>query len=430
MKPVTCPLCGGEITKRQSEQIEKQLEGEIESRFQKKWESEKQRLEQRRAAVEQKEQMLQSRSEGLEHEVERKVREQVTKREQEIIKQAVRDKNVELQAAKQRLSEYEQKEATLLAKEGELAKRERQLDLRVSQRVNEQLAVERKQLTEDVSKSVADGYRLRLQEKDHLIASLQKNLDEAQRQAAQGSAQLRGELEEEDLEAELKKLFPNDSIEPVVQGKPGADILQIVHDRVGRVCGSILWESKQTKMWSDGWLPKLREDQRSVTADLAVLVTRTLPSDVAHFSVRERVLITRREFVPGIAELLRSSLISLSNAKTVAAQREQKTELLYEYITSKEFTQKIGGIVDAHLQLQELLEQEQKALRVLWGKRAKLQALLVGHVARLYGEVSVLVGALPPIKGLELLTTEEPIASLEFKEQNEAVEVEQSEPPF
>jgi hypothetical protein len=200
-----------------------------------------------------------------------------------------------------------------------------------------------------------------------------------------------------------------------------------VRDRFGRVCGSILWESKQTKTWSDGWLPKLRGDQRNIKADLAVLVSHALPVDIDSFANRDGVLITKREYVASIAALLRNFLIQIAHTKATEEQKEQKAAELYGYITSKEFLQKIQGIVDGQLQLHQLQEQEQRAHESLWSKRSKLQTLIVKQVAQLYGEVSTLVGGLPAIKELEFPLFEEPAGLLEAKE---PMSVERSDVPF
>ena len=361
--------------------------------------------EQREVTILAREQELAGRERLLEAQVKRQVSEQVAKEREQMAKDAeqvradaARQMTARLQASERRLQEYEQRDEAMAQREAELAQQQRALSLEVSKRVAEQT----QRIWDDASKSASETMRLDLQERDRVIAALKKDLDDAQRKASLGSAQLRGDIEEEQLEASLKRLFPLDHVSPVARGKTGADVVQIVRDQFGRSCGSILWECKQTKTWSDGWLPKLREDQRGEQADLAVLVTHALPADVEHFSVRDGILVTRRELIAGVAELLRSSLIRIAQAQAVAEQKEQKSERLFGYVTSKEFHQKIHGVVDAHVQMQALLEYERRTLETIWAKRAKLESILIRHVAHLYGDMSVLVGALPPVEGLEV----------------------------
>ena len=48
-------------------------------------------------------------------------------------------------------------------------------------------------------------------------------------------------------------------------------------------------ESKRTKNWSDGWLAKLRDDQRAAKAEIAVIISQVLPKGVETFGLVEGV---------------------------------------------------------------------------------------------------------------------------------------------
>jgi len=104
-----------------------------------------------------------------------------------------------------------------------------------------------------------------------------KQIEELKRKAEQGSQQMQGEVQELHLEALLREKFARDVIEPVPKGEFGGDVLHRVRGPADQPCGSILWESKRTKNFSDGWLAKLREDQRQAGADVALIVTTTMP---------------------------------------------------------------------------------------------------------------------------------------------------------
>jgi hypothetical protein len=70
-----------------------------------------------------------------------------------------------------------------------------------------------------------------------------------------------------------------DEVLPVPKGVNGADLLQRVRSPSGQLCGTIVWEAKQTRNWSGAWIPKLKDDQQAVGAELAVLVTSAMPRD-------------------------------------------------------------------------------------------------------------------------------------------------------
>jgi hypothetical protein len=134
-------------------------------------------------------------------------------------------------------------------------------------------------------------------EKEQQIASMQRQIDELKRKAEQGSQQLQGEVLELQLEATLRTHFPLDAVDPVGKGEFGGDILQHVVGPAGQACGAILWETKRTKNWTDGWLAKLRADQRAGGAELAILVSKALPKEVDTFGYVDGIWVTDSAFV-------------------------------------------------------------------------------------------------------------------------------------
>src|SRR5262249_57731053 len=123
-------------------------------------------------------------------------------------------------------------------------------------------------IQEETAKRADDEYRLRLAEKEKQIQDAKKANEELKRKLEQGSQQTQGEVLELQLEDMLRSAFPMDHIEPVPKGVSGADVIHRVLGRSGRECGIIVWESKRTKAWSDGWLQKLKDDQRRLTAEV------------------------------------------------------------------------------------------------------------------------------------------------------------------
>ncbi len=194
-----------------------------------------------------------------------------------------------------KLAEAQKVQADLLRKQRELDDAKRELDLTIERRVQAGLTATREQ----AKKEADDASKLKLMEAEQTISSMKKQVEELKRKAEQGSQQLQGEVQELELEALLSTKFPLDHIQPVPKGEYGGDVLQHVTGPLGQACGTILWESKRTKNWSDGWLVKLREDQRQAKAELAVIVSQTLPKDVDTFDFKVGVWVTHpKEALP------------------------------------------------------------------------------------------------------------------------------------
>ncbi len=186
-----------------------------------------------------------------------------------------------------KLAEAQQAQATLIKKQRELDDAKRELELTVEKRVQEGLQLTHAQ----AQREAEDHYKFKVMEKEQTIQGMQKQIEELRRKAEQGSQQLQGEVQELELEAMLQSKFIFDQIEPVPKGEFGGDVLHHVFGDGGQKCGTILWESKRTKNWSDGWLTKLREDQRAAKAEVCVMVSQVLPKDIDTFHLVDGVWV-------------------------------------------------------------------------------------------------------------------------------------------
>ncbi|MDN3510592.1 MAG: DUF2130 domain-containing protein [Candidatus Jettenia sp.] len=264
-----------------------------------------------------------------------------------------------------KLAEAQRTQAEVMKKQRELDDAKREFDLTVEKRIQEGLATVREQ----AHKEAGEQLKLKVLEKEHTIAARQKQIEELKRKAEQGSQQLQGEVQELELEALLSTKFPRDIIEPVPKGEHGGDVLHRVTSILGQCCGTILWESKQTKNWSDGWLSKLREDQRTAKAEIAVIVSQTLPKGMETFELIDGVWVTHPRAALPVAVTLRHTLIEVASARQATDGQQTKMEMVYQYLTGPRFRQRIQAIVEAFSSMQEDLDKEKKVIIKQWAKR-------------------------------------------------------------
>ena len=315
------------------------------------------------------------------------------------------DLNVLMQEREAKLIEAQKAHADLIRKQRELDDAKRELELTVEKRVEEGLAV----IREQAKKEAEEGLKLKVLEKEQTIASMQKQIEELKRKAEQGSQQLQGEVQELELEALLRTKFPRDTIEPVPKGEHGGDALQRVVGPSGQVCGTIIWESKRTKNWSDGWLAKLREDQRAAKAEIAVIVSQSLPKDIETFGVVEGVWVTHPKTVLPLALTLRHTLIEVGCARQASEGQQTKTEMIYQYLTGPRFRHRVEAIVEAFSTMQEDLDKEKKAIIKQWAKREEQIDRVMQATAGMYGDLQGIAGkTIQEIEGLELRALNSP----------------------
>lgn len=280
----------------------------------------------------------------------------------------------------------------------ELEARAERLELDVTRKMDE----ERNKIREEAIKQEMEGHLLKDREKDNQLESLKRQIDELKRKAEQGSQQTQGEVLELEVEELLRTNFPYDEVEPVSKGKKGADVLQRVYTSSGQYGGTIIWEFKRTKSWGNDWIQKLKDDQRSVKAEMAVIVSTTLPKELNHFGYLEGVWITDFFTALGVATVLRSALIEIYKARQSLVERSEKMEVLYNYLSGPEFRQRIEALVEAFKGMKQDLDQEKVAFQKIWTKRDKQIQRILENTVGMYGDMQGIIGAsLPEIKGLE-----------------------------
>ncbi len=272
--------------------------------------------------------------------------------------------------------------------------------------MQKKLTEEEGKIRASAAKEADEKQRLNLAARDKTIADLQKSLDEAQRKAAQGSQQLQGEIMELDLEEALTSAFRDDDVEPVAKGVRGGDIKQTVKSPRGTACGSMLWEIKRTKNWTDSWIAKLKEDMRSEKANIPIIVSEVLPKQIAEdMGIVSGVWVCKPHLAIILATLLRKSLLDAGLQKALAENRGTKAEALYGFITSHEFVQQIESMVETYQEMTAQLSKEKVALQKIWAQREAQAQRLLNSTAHIVGSMQGHIGhtAMPRIKGLELL---------------------------
>lgn len=320
--------------------------------------------------------------------------------------QEIEDRNSEianlnqlLEQNKVKLGEAQKAQAELIRKQRELDDAKREMELTIEQRVQTSLDSAREQ----AKKEAAEGFRLKVAEKEQTITSMRKQIDDLKQKAEQGSQQLQGEVQERELESVLTASFQTDKIRPVPKGEFGGDVLHEVFGLQNKSCGTILWESKRTKNWDEKWLAKLKDDQREAKADIAVLVSQALPKDLDSFGLRDGVwVIPVRAIVP-VASTLRHMLVEVALARQSAEGQNTKMSLVYQYLTGSRFRQRIEAIVEAFSNMGEDLNKEKKAIMKQWAKREQEIERVMQATVSMYGDLQGIAGkTLVEVESLDL----------------------------
>jgi hypothetical protein len=298
-----------------------------------------------------------------------------------------------------KLAAAQKAQADFARKERELEDAQRELELTVQKQVSEQSNA----IREKAKHEAEEGMKLKVAEREEKFQGMQRQIEELKRKAEQGSQQLQGEALELELETLVKATFPLDTIAPVPKGEFGGDLIHSVVGPLGQHCGTILWEAKRTKNWSDTWLPKLRDDQRTAKAEIALIVSHALPKDVEHFHQIDGVWITSPRCAMPVAMVLRHSLLSIASARQATEGQQTKMELVYRYLTGPSFRHRIEAIVEKISDMHADLDKERKTMTKLWAKREAQIRCVIESTAGMYGDLQGIAGrSLEEIAGLEI----------------------------
>ncbi len=377
---ITCPNCNHQFEPGESmrDEIQKELRGQMQD-WQKKKEIESQvQLEQekKRLQTEMQESIRKSMAADYENQL-------------KLLQQNAADNELKLKESRKKEFEY-------LQKEQQLKTREEEMQIAVQR----QLIEEREKLKEQLMKEEAaklslkeQDFTLRIKELEKQKDDQNKLIEEMKRKAEQGSMQLQGEIQELHLEELLQSCFPFDKIEEVGKGVRGADCIQIVRNQFGNESGKIIYESKRTKDFANEWIEKLKKDMRHFGADVAVIVTQTLPKDMDRFGEKEGVYICTLSEVKSVAALLRNALLKIADAKKSQENKGDKMVMLYDYLIGSEFSEQWKAISEGYRSMRQSIQKERDAMEKLWKAREKQLDKILLNAAHIKGSVEGIAGA-------------------------------------
>jgi hypothetical protein len=220
---------------------------------------------------------------------------------------------------------------------------------------------------------------------------LSTRVNELQRALDKKTNEELGEGAEVNVFEALKAEFPDDRITRIQKGAPGGDILHVVTLH-GRECGTIIYDSKNHKQFRSEHVAKLKADQLAAKAEHAILSTHKFPQGTSQLHMQDGILLANPARVLLIATLLRHHLLLVHTLRLSGIERESKTAVLYEYITSERCTQLLGR-VDARAD--ELLDQQDKEIKWHennWRKQGEAIRAIQKAKADLGNEIGLIIG--------------------------------------
>ncbi|MGX5819719.1 DUF2130 domain-containing protein [Chitinophaga lutea] len=401
---ITCPSCRHSFVMEDAfaADIEKEMRAKMSAEWNKRMEAlqaEKNAVEQQRQQVlrerQQQEEELQKRllteRARLQESLSENIRKSVTadyENQLRLLQESQAENELKLREARLRELEF-------LRKTQELQNREQELELNLQKRILE----ERNILAEQIRREEAERnnlkdteYQMKLKEMEKQLEDQRRLAEEMRRKAEQGSMQLQGEVQELALEEMLRASFPFDAVSEVGKGVKGADCIQTVRNQFGQECGRIIYESKRTKNFEKDWIEKLKADMRSQGADVAVLVTASMPREMERFGEKDGVWICTFHEVKSLTSVLRDAIMRVYNVTRSQENKGDKMQLLYHYLTSGEFAEQWSAIREGFRSMKLSIQKEREAMEKLWKAREKQLEKVLLNAAHIKGSIEGIAG--------------------------------------
>lgn len=405
---IKCPNCGHEFPVENAlfSQAEEKLKQEYEKKINIQIEAiqkQKMQMAEEKGALEKKiaehEDIIKKEVSNKLEQEKIKIREEASEEVEERMKQLLEEnekRKTENKALKQR-------EIDLLKKEQDLKEQQEEIELEMQKKLLEK----QEEIAGEIRRKEQEKTELKLKEYEKKLEDQKKLVEEMQRKAEQGSMQMQGEVQELALEEILRSEFPFDSIEPVEKGIKGADVIQVVKNEFQQTCGRIIYESKRTKSFSEGWIEKLKKDQRSIGAEISVIVSEALPKDMDKFGRKDGVWICTFPESKNVAFVLREMLLREYAVRSSVSNVGGKMESLYDYLTSEDFRQKVEAIVEGFCSLKNQIDNEKRAMQRIWKEREKQLEKVIDNTIGMYGSIRGIAGsAIGSVPALELASGE------------------------
>ena len=401
---IKCPNCGHifDVENVIAADLEKKFQNEYQNKLQQSLnaqEETKKQLEADKILFEEKKknenELFVKRIQNEKIKIEAEIQEQLTKSISSDFENRLRILQQEKNDNEEKLKEARKKELEFLQKEQQLKNKEADLEITVQKK----LAEERHSIGEQIRKQENEKHLMKDSEQNMRMRELEKQLEdqkklaeEMKRKAEQGSMQLQGEVQEQALEELLKTTFPFDVISEVGKGVRGADCIQTVRNHVGQECGKIIYESKRTEAFTADWIDKLKKDMLATGADIAVIVTKTMPKDLQQFGEKNGVYICTFSEAKSLAQVLRNAVLKISESRTSQENKGEKMVAMYNYLTSHEFVGNMNAMREGFRGLRSMMQKEREDFEKNFKKKEKQIELIIQNSLHISGSVEGIAG--------------------------------------
>ena len=124
----------------------------------------------------------------------------------------------------------------------------------------------------------------------------------------------------------------------------------------------------------------------------AVIVTQAMPKDMTCFGERNGVWICSFSEVKALACVLRDGVLRVFSSARSQENKGDKMHLLYDYLTSAEFSEQWKAIREGFLSMKQSIQRERDTMERLWKAREKQLEKVLLNAAHVRGSIEGIAG--------------------------------------
>ena len=409
---IKCPSCGENIDVNSI--LIQQLETEIHQKLKVSFDEKKQKVTEESLAFQEEKKLFElqklNEKELFDEQLNSQLKEQEKILEAKIKKQLTEEQSAQLNIMQAELNEKSQKLIELNASKAEIEKLKREknemqgiADIAAQEKMSVILSQEK----EKIQKAADEKNELKLKDLQKKIDDQRLLTEEMKRKQEQGSMQFQGEVQELAIEEWLQQQYPIDTIDEIKKGARGGDCIQIVNTRTTQNCGKIYYESKRTKKFEASWIDKFKADMRIKGADIGVIVTESMPTEMDRMGLKDGVYICTFQEFKSLSGILRESIIQINSAMISQLDSGDKMQILYDYLTSNNFRMQVEAIVEGFTAMKTAIESEKRSMYRIWKEREKQIEKVTINTIDMHASIRGIAGtAIQAVKALELTSNE------------------------
>jgi hypothetical protein len=158
-----------------------------------------------------------------------------------------------------------------------------------------------------------------------------------------------------------------------------------------KVVGRIIYESKNTSSWQNGFIAQAKKYQTQYETPHVLIVTRVFPSKEKGLCVVKDIPVVERRTAVALATVIREGVIEIAKLKLSDKFHDEKSQELFEYIVGDKFCTRFREMAENIASLREQQQKERTWHENAWQAESKIHERIEGRHREVDAQIRAIV---------------------------------------